>query len=69
MLKEIDCPLEVKTFYLSNNLYREEEDLENIKNLLKIVVPEEERLGFDAGQKAIVVKGTPEENRSCLTAS
>ncbi|NLY05436.1 MAG: AMIN domain-containing protein [Candidatus Atribacteria bacterium] len=61
MLKEIDCPLEVKTFYLSNNLYREEEDLENIKNLLKIVVPEEERLGFDAGQKAIVVKGTPEE--------
>ena len=61
MLKEIDCPLEVKTFYLSNNLYREEGDLENIKNLLKIVVPEEERLGFDAGQKAIVVKGTPEE--------
>ena len=61
MLKEIDHPLEVKTFYLSNNLYREEEDLEKIKNLLKIVIPEEDRVGFDAGQKAIVVKGTPEE--------
>ena len=61
MLKEIDRPLEVKTFYLSNNLYREEGDLEKIKNLLKIVIPEEERVGFDAGQKAIVVKGTPEE--------
>lgn len=61
MLKEIDHPLETRTFYLSNNLYREEGDLEKIKNLLKIVIPEEERLGFDAGQKAIVVKGTLEE--------
>ncbi len=61
MLKEIDRPLEVKTFYLSNNLYLEEGSLEKIKNLLKIVIPEEERVGFDAGQKAIVVKGTPEE--------
>ncbi len=61
MLKEIDRPLEARTFYLSNNLYREEGDLEKIKNLLKIVIPEEERVGFDVGQKAIVVKGTPEE--------
>jgi len=61
MLKEIDRPLEVKTFYLSNNLYREEGDLEKIKNLLKVVIPDEDRVGFDAGQKAIVVKGTPEE--------
>ncbi|HQE25168.1 MAG TPA: secretin N-terminal domain-containing protein [Candidatus Atribacteria bacterium] len=61
MLKEIDHPLETRTFYLSNNLYREEGDLEKIKNLLKIVIPEEDRVGFDVGQKAIVVKGTPEE--------
>jgi len=61
MLKEIDIPLEVKTFYLSNNLYQEEGDLEKIKNLIKIVIPEEERVGFDTGQKAIVVRGTPEE--------
>jgi len=61
MLKEIDHPLETRTFYLSNNLYREEGDLEKIKNLLKIVIPEEDRVGFDGGQKAIVVKGTPEE--------
>ncbi len=61
MLKEIDHPLETRTFYLSNNLYREEGDLEKIKNLLKIVIPEEDRVGFDGGQKAIVVKGTLEE--------
>jgi type II secretory pathway component GspD/PulD (secretin) len=51
----------VKTFNLSYNLYREEGDLEKIKNLLKIVIPDEERIGFDAGQKAIVVRGNQEE--------
>lgn len=61
VLKKIDTTLEIKTFYLSNNIYEDEAQLQKIRELLKIIIPEEERVNYDFTQKAFVVRGTKEE--------
>ncbi len=61
ILEKIDVALETRTFYLSNNIYEDEKQLEKIRELLKIVIPEEERVNYDFTQKAFVVRGTKEE--------
>ncbi|MEN3202700.1 MAG: secretin N-terminal domain-containing protein [Atribacterota bacterium] len=61
VLRKIDVALEIKTFYLSNNIYGDEAQLQKIRELLKIVIPEEERVNYDFTQKAFVVRGTKEE--------
>ncbi len=61
ILKKTDITLETKTFYLSNNIYEKDEQLAKFRELLKIVIPEEERVNYDFTQKAFVVRGTKEE--------
>lgn len=64
ILQKIDVALEIRTFYLSNNLYQDEAQLQRIRELIKIIVPEEERVNYDFTQKAFVVRGTAEELES-----
>jgi len=61
ILEKVDVALETRTLYLSNNIYEDEKQLEKIRELLKIVIPEEERINYDFTQKAFVVRGTKEE--------
>ncbi|MBC7216678.1 MAG: secretin and TonB N-terminal domain-containing protein [Candidatus Caldatribacterium sp.] len=63
-LEKIDVALETRVFYLSNNIYEDEEQLKKVRELLKIVIPEEERVNYDFAQKAFVVRGTPEEMKA-----
>jgi len=61
ILKTIDLPTEFQVFYLSNNLYEEEAELQRIRELLRIIIPEEERVNYDFSKKAFLVRGTKEE--------
>lgn len=64
VLAKVDVALETKVFYLSNNIYEDEAQLGKIRELLKIIIPEEERVNYDFTQKAFVVRGTREEMKA-----
>ncbi len=59
IISTIDEKLLTKTFKIDNAIY--EEEIEAIKNMLGIIVPEEGRVIVDSRQSEIVVKGTKEE--------
>ncbi|MCK4309638.1 MAG: secretin and TonB N-terminal domain-containing protein [Candidatus Atribacteria bacterium] len=59
IIDKIDEELLTKTFKIDNAIYKEE--IEAIKNMLSIIVPEEGRVIIDSRQSEIVVKGTKEE--------
>ncbi len=59
IISTIDEKLLTKTFKIDNAIYKEE--IEAIKNMLGIIVPEEGRVIVDSRQSEIVVKGTKEE--------
>ncbi|MEN3185590.1 MAG: secretin N-terminal domain-containing protein [Atribacterota bacterium] len=65
ILNKIDVALKTQTFYLSNNIYEDEAQLQKIRELLRIVVHEEERVNYDFMQKAFIVRGTEEEIKAC----
>lgn len=64
ILEKVDVALETKVFYLSNNIYEDEAQLQKIRELLRIIIPEEERVNYDFTQKAFVVRGTKEEMKA-----
>jgi len=55
----IDEELLTRTFKIDNAIYKEE--IEGIKSMLSIIVPEEGRINIDSRQSEIIVKGTKEE--------
>jgi len=55
----IDEELLTKTFKIDNAIF--EDEIEAIKNMLYIIIPEEERINIDSRQSEIIVKGTREE--------
>jgi len=59
IISTIDEELLTRTFKIDNAIY--EEEIEAIKNMLGIIVPEEGRVIIDSRQSEIVVKGTKEE--------
>lgn len=65
ILGKVDVALETRTFYLSNNIYEDEAQLQKIRELLKIIIPEEGRVNYDFLQKAFVIRGTDEEMKAC----
>ncbi|MGC8779138.1 MAG: secretin and TonB N-terminal domain-containing protein, partial [Candidatus Caldatribacteriaceae bacterium] len=65
ILKKVDVTLSTRTFYLANNIYEDEAQLQKIRELLKIIIPEEERVNYDFLQKAFVIRGTEEEIKAC----
>jgi len=59
IISTIDKELLTRTFKIDNAIY--ENEIEAIKNMLGIIVPEEGRVIIDSRQSEIVVKGTKEE--------
>ena len=59
IIAEIDVELLTKTFKIDNAIY--EEEIEAIKAMLSIIIPEEGRINIDSRQSEIIVKGTKEE--------
>jgi len=59
ILSTIDEELLTRTFKIDNAIYKEE--IEGIKSMLSIIVPEEDRINIDSRQSEIIVKGTEEE--------
>jgi type II secretory pathway component GspD/PulD (secretin) len=59
LISTIDEELQTRTFKIDNAIYKDE--IEAIKNMLGIIVPEEGRVIIDSRQSEIVVKGTKEE--------
>ncbi len=59
LIAEIDTELLTRTFKIDNAIYKDE--IEAIKNMLSIVIPEEGRINIDSRQSEIIVKGTKEE--------
>jgi len=59
IIAEIDVELLTKTFKIDNAIFKDE--IEAIKNMLSIIVPEEGRVIIDSRQSEIIVKGTKEE--------
>ncbi len=55
----IDEELLTRTFKIDNAIF--EDEIEAIKNMLSIIIPEEERINIDNRQSEIIVKGTREE--------
>ena len=55
----IDEKLLTRTFKIDNAIYKEE--IEGIKSMLSIIVPEEGRISIDNRQNEIIVEGTKEE--------
>ena len=55
----IDEELLTRTFKIDNAIYKEE--IEGIKSMLSIIIPEEERIDIDTRQSEIIVKGSKEE--------
>ncbi|MBA7491488.1 Type 3 secretion system secretin [subsurface metagenome] len=55
----IDEELLTRTFKIDNAIYKEE--IEGIKSMLSIIVPEEGRINIDSRQSEIIVKGTEEQ--------
>jgi len=59
LIAEIDTELLTRTFKIDNAIYKDE--IESIKSMLSIIVPEEDRINIDNRQSEIIVKGTKEE--------
>jgi type II secretory pathway component GspD/PulD (secretin) len=59
IISTIDEELITRTFKIDNAIY--EDEIEAIKNMLGIIVPEEGRVIIDSRQSEIIVKGTKEE--------
>jgi len=59
IISTIDEELLTRTFKIDNAIYKEE--IEGIKSMLGIIVPEEGRINIDSRQSEIIVKGTKEE--------
>lgn len=59
IIDTIDEELLTRTFKIDNAV--DEEDIEAIKNMLSIIIPDEERVIIDNRQNEIIVKGTREE--------
>ncbi len=59
LINEIDCQLLTKTFKINNAIYKDE--IEAIKNMLSIIIPEEGRINVDSRQNEIIVRGSEEE--------
>jgi type II secretory pathway component GspD/PulD (secretin) len=59
LIDEIDIELLTRTFKIDNAI--DEEEIEAIKNMLSIIIKDEERVNVDNRQNEIVVKGTEEE--------
>ena len=59
IISTIDVELLTRTFKIDNAIYKEE--IEGIKSMLTIIVPEEGRINIDNRQSEIIVKGTEEE--------
>lgn len=55
----IDEELLTRTFKIDNAIF--EDEIEEIKNMLSIIVPEEGRINIDSRQSEIIVKGTEEQ--------
>lgn len=55
----IDVELLTRTFKIDNAI--EKEEIDAIKSMLSIIIPEEERIDIDSRQSEIIVKGTKEE--------
>jgi len=59
IISTIDEELVTRTFKIDNAIF--EDEIEAIKNMLSIIIPEEERINIDNRQSEIIVKGTKEE--------
>ena len=59
LIDEIDIELLTRTFKIDNAI--DDEEIDAIKNMLTILVPEEDRINIDRRQNEIVIKGTKEE--------
>ena len=59
IISTIDEELLTKTFKIDNAI--EKEEIDAIKSMLSIIVPEEGRINIDSRQSEIIVKGTKEE--------
>jgi len=59
IISTIDEELITRTFKIDNAIYKEE--IEGIKSMLSIIIPEEDRINIDSRQSEIIVKGTEEE--------
>ncbi|MBA7500706.1 Type 3 secretion system secretin [subsurface metagenome] len=59
IISTIDEELLTRTFKIDNAIYKEE--IEGIKSMLVIIVPEEGRINIDSRQSEIIVKGSKEE--------
>jgi len=59
IISTIDEELLTRTFKIDNAIFKDE--IEAIKNMLSIIIPEEERINIDNRQSEIIVKGTKEE--------
>jgi len=59
IISTIDEELLTRTFKIDNAIF--EDEIEAIKNMLSIIIPEEERIDIDTRQSEIIVKGTEEE--------
>jgi len=59
IISTIDEELMTKTFKIDNAI--EKEEIDAIKSMLSIIIPEPERINIDSRQSEIIVKGTKEE--------
>ena len=59
IISTIDEELLTRTFKIDNAIF--EDEIEEIKNMLSIIVPEEGRINIDSRQSEIIVKGTEEQ--------
>jgi type II secretory pathway component GspD/PulD (secretin) len=59
LLPTIDTELFTRTFKIDNAI--EKEEIDAIKSMLTIIVPEEDRINIDSRQSEIIVKGSQEE--------
>jgi type II secretory pathway component GspD/PulD (secretin) len=62
LIKEMDTSLITKSFKLDNAIFPEE--VEAIKNMLGIIIPDESRIIIDSRQNEIIIKGNQEEIRN-----
>ena len=59
IISTIDEELLTRTFKIDNAIF--EDEIEAIRNMLSIIIPEGERINVDSRQSEIIVKGTKEE--------
>jgi len=59
IISTIDEELLTRTFKIDNAIF--EDEIEAIRNMLSIVIPEEDRISIDNRQNEIIVEGTREE--------